>query len=189
MADCRERTGTCGGMLTMTRTTKIAARLGLVVLVAGVLAGCNPILLPPGGGGPPETCPAGSWIVDTMSAPAPISTPFGTLTITKTGPGVSLTLTDTGWALHADQRIDGTLKSPFGDASGFVHVVADATGTSTTTASTITFSLGSVSGTADYDVTIFGHHVTGTTSLPTSGLQKLYGLSATANYSCDSSGL
>ena len=172
----------------MTRTAKVVARLGLVALVAGVLAGCDPILLT-GGGGTSSTCPAGSWTVDAMDVPAPIVTPFGTLTITQAGLGVSLNLTDTAWTLHADQMITGTLTNGSDSASGTVNVVADANGSYTSTASTITFVVGSVTGTATYDATISGNHVSGTVPLPTSGLQKLYSLSATATYGCDSNGL
>src|SRR4051812_39098546 len=99
----------------MTRRTKIAARIGLLAVVAGVLSACQPIVLPPVGGGSPATCPSGSWSVDVLNVTSPISTPLGEVTITKTGPGVSLTLTDTSWTLHADQTINATLSGPIGN--------------------------------------------------------------------------
>jgi hypothetical protein len=46
-----------------------------------------------------------------------------------------------------------------------------------------------VSGTATYDVQGVGQHFSGTLSLPTSGLQKLVGLSGTAPFTCSASGL
>ena len=64
-----------------------------------------------------------------------------------------------------------------------------ANGTYTVNGSTITFTLGAVSGTATYDVQAAGHDFSGTVSLPSSGVQKLVGLSGTAPFSCSPSAL
>ena len=173
----------------MTRARKLGSSITLVIAVALLAAGCQPLTFLPGGGGAGSgSCLPGTWNLDSEQI-GTLATALPGLTITASGPGVTLTLTDTTWALHADQTLTGSLTTQFGTVSGTVHVTGDATGTYTSTSSSIAFTLASLSGSATYDVTIFGSHVTGTLSLPTSGLQKLYGLTGTASYTCSTSGL
>jgi hypothetical protein len=173
-----------------TLVRRSGARLAALVAAATLVAACNPIHFTPGGGGAGTgACLPGTWNLDAETIFAPLPTQLGSISITSSGNGVTLTLTDTTWSLHADQTLSGSVTSQFGTASGSVHVAGDASGTYTSTASTATFTVTSISGTADYNVTAFGHNFTGSLSLPTSGLQKLYGLSGTANYTCNTSGL
>jgi hypothetical protein len=173
----------------MGRVRRLGISALLVVAVTFLVTGCQPLVLLPGGGGAGTgSCLPGTWNLDTEHIDA-LATALPGLTITSSGPGVTLTFTDTTWTLHADQTLTGSLVTQYGTASGTVHVIGDAIGTYTSTASTITFTLAGITGSAAYDLTIFGSHVTGTLSLPTSGLQKLYGLSGTATDTCSSSGL
>jgi len=160
--------------------------LGAAALLAG---GCIPQFVPGSNGAGTGNCLPGTWNLDTEQISGGLSSAIPGLTITASGPGVSLKFDDTTWTLHADQTLSASFSSQWGSANGTVHVVGDASGTYTATSSAITFTLGSVSGSADYDVTVFGFHATGTLSLPTSGLQQLYGLSGTANDTCSSTGL
>jgi hypothetical protein len=91
--------------------------------------------------------------------------------------------------LHADQTLTGSLMTPAGTASGTVHVTGDASGTYTATLPSVSFKMTSISGSAAYDVTAFGNHYTGTLSLPSSGLQKLYGFTGSATATCGATGL
>ena len=168
----------------------VGGRLALVGVVALLAGGCVPLQFLPGGNGAGSgSCLTGTWNLDTENITGAISTALPGLTVTTSGPGVTLTLTDTSWALHADQTLNGSLTTKWGSASGSIHVTADASGTYTSTTSTITFTLASLSGSAAYDITVFGFHATGTLSLPTSGLQKLYGLTGSPSYTCGSTGL
>lgn len=167
----------------------VGGRLALLGAAALLAGGCIPQFVPGGNGAGTGTCLPGIWNLDSEQITGGLSSAIPGLTITASGPGVSLTFTDTTWALHADQTLSASFTSHWGSANGTVHVVGDASGTYTSTSSAITFTLGSLSGSADYDVSVFGFHATGTLSLPTSGLQKLYGLSGTANDTCSSTGL
>jgi hypothetical protein len=168
---------------------RLAARIALVVVAVVVAAGCNLNFLPNGGGAGTGTCLPGAWTYQSVSLQSPLTTPFGSLSITQSGPGTSLTFTDTTWALTTDTTFTGSLTSPVGTFSGFVTVTGSASGTYTVNGSAITFTLGALSGTATYDIQGAGQHVSGTLSLPSSGVQKLVGLSGTASFSCSSSAL
>ncbi len=174
-----------------TPVKRSAGRVALIALVALALSGCTPILFTGGGGGGATgaACLPGTWTLDSETITAPISALIPGLQITTAGPGVTVTFDGTHWALHADQTLNGTLTTPLGSASGTAHVTADANGTYTATDSAITFTLAGVTGSVAYSVTFAGQTYSGTLSLPTSGLQQLYGLTGTANYTCGSSGL
>jgi len=167
----------------------VGGRLALVGVAALIAGGCVPLNFLPGPGTGGGRCLPGTWNLDSEQIAGGLPTSIPGLTIATSGPGVTLEFTATDWTLHADQTLDASFESQFGDASGTLHVVGDAGGTYTSTGSTITFTLASISGTADYDFTVFGFHVTGSLALPSSGLQKLYGLTGTANDTCSSGGL
>ena len=167
----------------------VGGRLALVAIAAVLAGGCLPQFLPGGGGAGSGSCLPGTWNLDTEQITGALNTALPGLSITTSGPGVTLTFTASTWTLHADQTLTGSITTQWGSAGGTVHVVGDASGTYTTTSSAITFTLGQLSGSADYDITVFGFHATGSLSLPTSGLQQLYGLSGTANDTCSTSGL
>jgi hypothetical protein len=174
----------------MMQVRKAGTRIAMLAVIALLAAGCTPTLFPPAGAdGETATCPTGVWKIDTETITGQLSTVIPGLTVTGSGPGVTLTLTDGTWALHADQTLNASLTTSFGNASGTVHVTGDANGALTTTPSNLTFTLASLSGSASYDATILGLHVNGSTSLPGSGLEQLYGLTGTAGYSCASGGL
>ena len=165
---------------------KAGARVALVAILVMTVAGCRWIPVPGGGGGTPTSCPTGSWTIASESITKSLPAIIPGLTITTAGPGVTLALNDDNtWTLNADQTLTATM----GSATATVHVTADANGTYTSTQQTIAFTLGSLSGSATYDITAFGSNFSGTVTLPASGLSKLYGLSQTANYSCSSDGL
>jgi hypothetical protein len=173
----------------MARVRKLGISIAAVVAIALLAAGCQPFNFTPGGGSAGSgSCLPGTWNLDTETFGA-LTTALPGLSITAAGPGLTLSMTATTWAVHADQTLTGSLSTKVGTASGSVHVTGDASGTYTSTASTVAFTLSSLSGSAAYDVTAFGVHLTGTLSLPTSGLQKLYGLTGSADVSCSASAL
>jgi hypothetical protein len=172
---------------------RLVAKIALVALAVVATAGCQLTLFPtpgPGGGGNPPNCLVGSWTFQTELIQSPITTPFGTITINTSGPGTTLTFGSDGtWQLATDTTLTASIKSQFGTVGGTVEIVGNASGTFTNDATTITFTLGSVTGSATYNVNLFGQTFSGTLSLPTSGLQNLVGLSGTAAYTCSSSAL
>jgi hypothetical protein len=161
-------------------------RIALVALAVLAVAGCNPInFLPgPGGTGTPGNCLVGVWNLDSEQIQSPITTPLGTLEITTSGNGTSLTFGDTTWELKSDTVLNATFKSQFGTFTGELDINADAKGTYTADGTKITFTLGSVTGTVGYNATIFGQNFSGSIDLASSGLQKLVGLSGSADYTC-----
>jgi hypothetical protein len=168
----------------------VGGRLALVGVAALIAGGCVPLNFVPGPGGTGGgSCLSGTWNLDSEQIIGNLPTSIPGLTITTSGPGVTLNFTGSGWTLHAEQTLKASFTSKFGNASGTLHVVGDASGTYTSTGSTITFTLASLSGSADYSFTVFGFTATGSLSLPSSGVQKLYGLTGTANDTCSSTGL
>ena len=177
------------GDIRMARIRKLGISITMIAAVALLATGCQPFSFTPGGGGAGTgPCLPGTWNLDSMNIGA-LSTALPGLSITAAGPGLTLTLTDTTWSVHADQTLTGSLTTPAGTASGTVHVTGDASGTYTATLPSVSFKVTSVTGSAAYDVTVFGNHYTGTLSLPTSGLQKLYAYTGSATALCGASGL
>jgi hypothetical protein len=162
--------------------------LAVAVLVAG---GCNLTMLPIGGGAGTGACLPGTWATQSETIQSPITTPFGSLAITTSGPGTTLTFgTDGTWTLSTNRELDATLTTPSGTFTGKITLNGSANGTFTNNGSTITFTLGSAMGTATFDVqTPSGMTFSGSFSLPSSGLQKLVGLSGTASFGCSATAL
>ena len=173
----------------MSRVRTVGVRVALVAVVAFTVAGCDPwISLPIGGGAGSSatSCPAGNWTITSETLTKPLTTLIPGLTITTTGPGVTLNMNnDDTWTLHADQTLSASLDM----ASATLHVTADANGTYTTTGTTSTFTVAAITGSVGYDISAFGSEFTGTVTLPDSGLGILYGPSGPAKYSCNSSHL
>jgi hypothetical protein len=168
---------------------RYGARVVLVVTAMVVAAGCNLNFLPTGGGAGTGPCLPGTWTYQTMQLQSPLSTPFGSLSLTQSGPGTTLTFGASTWSLTTNTTITGTLTSPIGTFDGTVTLNGSANGTYAVAGSNITFTLAGLSGTATYDVQGAGQHLSGTLSLPSSGLQKLVGLSGTAPFACSATGL
>jgi hypothetical protein len=168
---------------------RLTARFVLVVVAVVAAAGCNLNLLPSGGTAGTGACLPGTWTYETVQLQNPMTTPLGSLSIEHSGPGTTLTFTDTTWTVMTDTTYTATLKTPMGDFTGRITINGSANGTYTVADSNITFTLAALSGTATYDIQGAGHDFTGTLSLPSSGVQKLVGLSGAAPYSCSSSAL
>ncbi len=174
----------------MRRVRGVGVRVALSALVVFTVAGCDPWFQLPGGGGgaasAATSCPAGKWAITSETLTRPLTVLIPGLTITTTGPGIALDINpDNTWTLHADQTITATLDA----ASATLHVIADANGTYTTTGTTTTFTVVALTGSVTYDINAFGSEYTGTVTLPSSGLSKLYGLKGRAKDSCSSSRL
>ena len=166
------------------------ARLALVAVIVLVAAGCkSAVFTPAGGGAGTGSCFAGTWKLDAQALNGSLPTNIPGLDITATGDGVTLNLTDTTWTLHANQKLEASLHTNYGDASGNVQVTGDAHGTYAPHGSQADFTLSGISGSASYDVTILGMDFAKQVDLPGSGLDRLYGLSGTAATTCNSSGL
>jgi hypothetical protein len=166
---------------------RLGARVVLVVVALVAAAGCNLSFLPNPGTAGTGACLPGSWTYQTVQLQSPLSTPFGTLSIARSGPGTTLTFDDSTWTLTTNTTFTGTLKSPAGTFTGNVTLNGSANGTYAVNGSNITFTLSAVSGTATYNVQGAGQQFSGTLSLPASGVQKLVGLSGTAPFACSSS--
>jgi len=164
----------------------VVPRIALVALAGLLLAGCNSLIFHPSGGGAGTgACLPGTWKLDTEQLSTPISTPIGDITLTASGEGTTITLTDTAWSLHADMTLSASLKTEYATLTGSIIVKGDASGTYTSDGTKITFTLEDLAGTAAYDVNLLGYHLAGTLSLPSSGgLEGLVGLHGTANYTC-----
>jgi hypothetical protein len=155
--------------------------IGTACIPAGVT------LQPPPGGG--NACPAGTWQLSSETITNALQTVLGSATVTGSGSGVTLTLTSGSpntWSLNANQTLNIT-GSNFNVTASVNN--ASASGTHTISGSNITFTLQNVSGTVNVSGTAFGQPFS--TSLPlgqSDDVQGLYGLSGTANYTCNADG-
>jgi hypothetical protein len=163
------------------------AVVGLVLLISVLTSGCVPILLHPTPGSS-NSCPQGSWTLDSESVATQLSTFLGNATITPSGAGVQLVVDNgNGWTLTADQTVHVVVASPPIDATATVK--GTVTGTYTVSGSTLNFTVTNVTGTAQYSGSVFGHAVSGSVSLPSLGnAAKLWALSGSASFTCGSSG-
>ena len=167
--------------------TVLARRL-IAVACLGAFAivgtACLPVTWPSGGTG--NACPAGTWNLTGETIGNSLQTVLGSATVTGSGTGVTLTLAATNaWNLTADQTLHVT-----GTGFDVTAVVSNATasGTYTTSGTNITFTLQNLSGTVTVNGTVAGHSFSNTFTLGQSGdIQKLYGLSGTASFTCNGS--
>jgi hypothetical protein len=165
--------------------TVLARRL-IAVACMGAFALISTACLP-GTTLPPVTgngsgCPLGTWQLASETIPGSLQTLLGGATVTASGTGVTLTLTSSNqWTLSANQML--TVTGSNFNVTGTVS--ASATGSDTTTASNITFTLGNITGSVNVNGTVGTQTISGTWQLPQSGdIQKLYGLTGTSTYSC-----
>lgn len=170
----------------MRRRTSSVALFAIATLVA---VGCVPITWTGTGTGSGPGCLPGSWTLDTASITEPLSTWLGSLTITPDNDGVTLDMTTSTWSLTADQDLSVSGMTPWGPVSGTANVTGSASGTYGATASRITFTLSSLSGSVTFDGTVNGNHYAGNVPLRGSGIERLYNLSGRPAYTCNSGGL
>lgn len=170
--------------------------MALCVLVSTfVLSSCGIVLLPVGGGGA-AACPTGSWQVSSATLSGLVTTAAGKVDVQLQGAGVTATVkSDNTWTLTADQGATLSGTSQWGPVSGTARVKATAGGTYARTATTMTFTLKSLTGTVVYDLTVAGKPFTGTLSLPGTNtddreleIEDVYGLVGAASYSCGTDG-
>jgi hypothetical protein len=169
---------------------RLVGRLALVTVALLAVAGCNLNFTPNTGTGAGQgACLPGAWTYQSVQIQNPIQTPIGALTINQSGPGTTLTLTGTTWSLTTNTTYTGSLASPIGTFNGQVTISGSADGSYTVNGSNITFTLNDISGTATYAIQGAGQQFSGSVSLPSSGMQKLVGLSGTGMFACTSSSL
>jgi hypothetical protein len=179
--------------------TVLARRL-IAVACMGAFAiigtACIPagVTLPPVGGGS-SNCPAGTWQLTSETITNALQTLLGNATVTPSGSGITLTLTSGSsntWSLSGTQNLQIT-GSNF-DVTASVSPSASGTDTQTGTSGTggtgsLTFTSSNVNGTATVTGTVNGQPISVNWPLQQSGdIEGLYGLNATANYTCNSDG-
>lgn len=172
----------------MPSTRRIWLPIAFVLILMGAGAACQPVVLP-GTTGP--ACPQGTYTLKSESITGTLATKFGTVTATPV-PGGAITLTNTAstWQLKANQSVTVSGTTPYGPVAGTVKLDATANGTYTTSGSTLTFSVGSLSGTASFTGTVAGRPFSGSLSLPGGDdLDDLVALRGSASYSCGASSL
>jgi hypothetical protein len=160
-----------------------ATRLAALAVGTVLLSACYPIVLPGGDGG--TSCPQGTYTV-TDQVLAPLATSLGDLELTPL-PGGTLTLTvgATTWDLAGSQSFDVAGSTPWGTVDGTVSGTVDASGTYVKdSASHLSFTLGSITGSGTFTGTVGGLPVSRTATLEEIGLDDVYGLSGAATYGC-----
>jgi hypothetical protein len=178
--------------------TVLARRLIAVACVgafAVIGTACMPVigLQPPPGGN--ASCPEGTWTLSSDTITSALSTLLGSATVTPSGTGLTLTLTsgspDT-WSLGGTQSLH--IVGMGFDVTATVSPTSSGTNTQTGTTGTggtgsLTFTSATLSGTAAVTGTVNGQPISFNWPLGHSGdIDTLYGLNATANYTCNSDG-
>lgn len=167
--------------------TKTHSRAGLIVgtvVFALLTSGCT-LLLPRTGGGGSTPCHEGTWELSGQQISDAITSVFGDLTVTPDNDGMTLELRADGTFSFSGQQtlaVSGT--TPFGSVDGVVDADATVAGTFTAAPDSLTFSLGSITGTGSFDGTVNGAAFSGSLSHAQSGLDDVYGLSGTAAMTC-----
>jgi hypothetical protein len=170
-------------MVKVHRTTRAMAAIAIGTVLA---AGC----LPPTFTGPPSggsgSCLVGTFDLDTTQVLTSLNSTFGKIQVSPLpGGNATLTNTDTTWHFEGNQSLSVTGNTKFGSITGTADVSFDASGTyEAESAAEITLTLGAVAGSVHFAGTVFGQTVDFTLNLPSSGLDKLYGLTGTAQYTC-----
>ena len=171
----------------ITRLRRSAAVVVLALSMGALTAGCNLVIFQPTPGGT-NSCPQGSWTLDSESVATRLATFLGNATITPSGSGVQLVIgTGNGWTLTADQTVHVVVASPAVDVTATVK--GTATGTYTVSGSTMNFTVTTVTGTIQYSGTAMGHSISGSVSLPSLGsAARLWALNGSATFACNSNG-
>jgi hypothetical protein len=168
--------------------TVLARRLIAVACMGAfaVIGSACMVTVPPLSGGTGNACPAGTWNLTGETIGNSLQTVLGSATVTGSGSGVTLTLAPTNaWNLTANQNltISGT-----GFSVNAMVKNATASGTYTTSGSNITFTLQNLSGTVTVSGMVGGQSFSQTFTLGQSDdIQKLYGLTGTASFTCNGS--
>jgi hypothetical protein len=160
------------------------------------------IVLSPGGGASNAACPVGKWALGSETINA-IVTKLGSslasnLQVTLSGTGVTVSINaDSTWILTANQSgsFTGTVAGSL-PVAGTGTITANAAGKYTKSATALNFTVSSLSGTLDVNVSVAGgasQHL----SFPLSKLNAednqteiddVVGLNGSANYSCGTNG-
>lgn len=166
---------------------RVRALLVVALLAVSVTAACDPLRLPVDSGAP---CYAGTWTISgDQIADAVASLGIDVTLVPTGGSGVTASISEDGhWSVDADQSFD--VDALHGSVHGSASVHAHAGGTYTATNAALDFTLENVSGEANYTGEFFGMHVNNyALSLDELGVERVYGWSATAQYTCSSGGL
>jgi hypothetical protein len=163
--------------------------VGLVVF-ALLSSGCGVLLPRVGGGGGTAPCHEGTWELSGQQISDAITSVFGDLTVTPNGSGMTLELrSDNTFTFSGEQSLDVWGSTPYGTVDGTVSADANANGTYSADATSITFVLQSVSGSGQFVGTVNNNPFSASFSLDQIGLDDVYGLSGTATTSCSASQL
>lgn len=172
-------------MLVARKTGRFAIALVVIAVVAG---SCSLVRVSGGGSGAP--CHEGTWELSGQVIADTVASIFGDLTITPDDDGMTLVLSgDDTFEFSGSQTLGVSGSTPFGVVDGTIDVTATVAGDYTTTDTTITFTLGSINGSAQFSGTVSGMPYSGSWSLSTAGLDGIYGLSGTATMSCSANEL
>ena len=177
----------------LARRLVAVACMGGFALIGTACLPAAPLQPPPGGN---ATCPeGGTWTLSGDTITTALKTILGSATVTPSGMGLTLTLTsgtpDT-WTLGGTQTLH-IVGTNF-DVTATVTPTASGTNTQTGTSGvggtgSLTFTLSKLSGTVAVTGTAFGQPININWPLGQTGdIDGLYGLNATANYTCNSDG-
>jgi hypothetical protein len=161
--------------------------VAFAVLAVSLVSGCEPLPTTPLSSASP--CYVGTWTVSGEQIADAVSS-FGvpiTIAPTDDGTGVTATISDDGhWSISANQ---GFTVVASGVVDGRALVDAEASGTYTADATTMTFVLDDVSGTVNFTGTFLGRAVDDATlTLDQVGARALYGWTGSAGYTCGDAG-
>jgi len=153
-----------------------------------LIAACDPLPVPVTNDAP---CYVNTWTMTGDEIADAVSSLGVDVTLVPTGAGTGAraSITEDGhWSVYADQAFD--VDAIGGAVHGSANVRAHASGTYTATDTALEFTLDDASGTVQYTGTFFGLHVTDyNLSLDDVGVERVYGWSATAQYTCRADGL
>ncbi len=167
------------GAILASRKAFVAA----VIAVGMLTSGCVLTFTGGGGSGP---CYEGTWELSGSQIADAVGSLFGDLTITPDDDGMTLELNSDGtFSFSGSQTLGVSGSTPWGTVNGTVDATVDVGGNyASNSPSTLSFTLGSLSGTGSFNGTLGGTPYSATLSLDQFGLDELYGLTGTADYTC-----
>lgn len=171
------------------RKGPLVLAVGLVALIG---AACNPTVwtAPVAGSGGPA-CPVGTYTLDHTTVVSTLDTPIGPVTVSVDPGSVTLDVTEPApvWTLSGDLHLTVNGSTPWGAVNGAIDLDGSAAGAYTVSSGRITFSVGSISGTATFNGTVGGLAVNQSFDLASvDQLTSLYGLSGSVPYYCPTAG-